>query len=348
MVPLSEVGRGATSVGKALWHARKAVTELGADKADPMLLGLAQLGRGLKRHRERALRRWADDQNFRRLLPELYPFACTKWRSPRLGVQQATHWCLLPHEVLAALGETACTEFLDHVLGSPKSWSDFWRGLAGGAAGAGSSVLTTTPAPLGAAAESEGPGPFLIPFGIHGDDAGVHAGEKVTILTWGSLTSKGPALDSRIVFTMLKASEGSGAANVEAEVYRVLAWSFRALDIGARPDTDRHGVPWPPGSQRQAVAGQPLWIRRGRPVCMRFSELRGDWKFLKEALHLQEHYLAVRVRHRCSACKWGAPCLLRELLHARPPPPHPAHARRLGGCPRARGKPNPPPSTPPL
>ncbi len=38
---------------------------------------------------------------------------------------------------------------------------------------------------------------------------------------------------------------------------------------------------------------------------MEFAEMRGDWKFLKEALHLQEHYLAVRVCHRRSACKWG-------------------------------------------
>ena len=80
----------------------------------------------------------------------------------------------------------------------------------------------------------------MIPFGFHGDDAGVHGQEQVLVITWVSVVAKLPTLDSRIVFTMLKVASIWEDDTLET-VYEVLRWSFQALSDGKFPECDHLG-----------------------------------------------------------------------------------------------------------
>ncbi len=134
-----------------------------------------------------------------------------------------------------------------------------------------------------------------------------HAGEKVLVLTWGALTSSGNALDTRIVFTMCQAAEASKGATVQGELYKVLAWSFEALHGGRRPSSDHTGATFSPNSARGRRAGSPLLTHHGEPAGANFAEVRGDWRYLKETMHLREHYGKTQVCHRCKATKKPGP-----------------------------------------
>ena len=192
-------------------------------------------------------------------------------------------------------------------------------GAAAGARAAHGGAAAVAAARGGAAAVAAAsrPGSHWIPLGLHGDDAGVAAGEKVLILTWGSLTlPKAPAFDTRIVFTMLKASEGANGATVQATAYRVLVWSFAALARGVRPTHDHDGVPFTQDHHpaRAALAGQPLTLLGGRPVHGRWHEMRGDWKFLRESLHLRQHYgCQGRMCHLCMASRTPGPDFMGDF-----------------------------------
>ncbi len=160
---------------------------------------------------------------------------------------------------------------------------------------------TTSTAPVATAPGAEEP-TLIVPIGIRGDDAGVAAGEKVLVLTWGSLTCHGGPRDSRITFSMVKGSEATRGANVQEELYKVLVWSFQRLAAGKYPAEDHTGQPFN-AQLRRELAGHALYTLQGHTVGGRFAEMRSDWKFLKESLRLEQHYGRNNVRHRCAAQK---------------------------------------------
>ncbi len=289
----SAVGAACSDVGfellRKLGQGRKSVQELcetamSSLAKDEVMQAIARLAMRPQKHWERDLHRWADTTLWRRALPELYAFKCTKSGSGRTYaiIAEAEHHCLLPHEVLGCLAARG-PELTGHVCGTPATWVRFWREAeAGGGAG---------PAPGAAAAG-------CVPLGMHGDDAGVQVGEKITVLTWGALTCPGPTWDSRILFTAVKGADDDFGATVLDEAFRVMAWSLNAAAAGVYPAMDHTGAPWASGSWRAAKAGHPLGVH-GRLV-----ELRGDWKFLRETLRLQQHYNSRgRICHLCSATK---------------------------------------------
>ncbi len=343
---LMEVGRGVSSVHRACRAARGAVDE-GSTCPD-----LAALSAMAGPQGERELQRWVMRQPWRRLLPSLYEFPCSKWRGPLRQVQPATHACLLPHEVFGTLGLAGPALFLN-LMGSRAAWAEYWAAtvgsasvdpftaasVAGAADGAAASVARAAsvagePAAGNASAASvagsaadpgrgvaAGTAPRLfVPLGLHGDDAGVAAGEKVLILTWGALTlPKAATLDTRIVFTMLKASEAGHGASVQSVAYKVLVWSFKALARGVYPECDHDGAPFGQDHhpKRARLAGQPLTLLGGQPVGGRWHEMRGDWKFLRESLHLRQHYgCKGRVCHLCHASRTPGPQYMGDFSRA--------------------------------
>jgi hypothetical protein len=79
-----------------------------------------------------------------------------------------------------------------------------------------------------------------------------------------------------------------------------LVWSLNALGEGVFPDRDHRGRKFGRDYEphRAKFAGFPL--AGGYVGC--WAELRGDWKFLKQVLKLQEHYSnRVSVCHLCKA-----------------------------------------------
>ena len=72
---------------------------------------------------------------------------------------------------------------------------------------------------------------LMIPFGFHGDDAGVQGQEQVLVITWGGVAAKLATLDTRIVYTMLKVASIVPYDTLQT-VYQVLTWSLNALSCG--------------------------------------------------------------------------------------------------------------------
>ena len=146
-----------------------------------------------------------------------------------------------------------------------------------------------------------------IPYGFHGDDAGMQGQEPVLVLNWNPLAVKHGSINNRLIFFMIKVASCTG--DTYEQIYKVLAWSLTALATGVWPTCDHLGRLFGPSHHpaRWRKAGKPL---AGGMVGV-WAEMRGDWKYLKESLHLQAHYGSIdTICHRCQASK-----LSQELLY---------------------------------
>ena len=229
---------------------------------------------------ERNLHRWASKQCWYGFLPEPFDFEI---KIKHLGGRRkgtfnvepdpvpATKSALLPHEVFHSIFKHA-PDVWEYLLGDMQPL----RGFGEAAANAGDEWYRLHPVVAGVPAE------LRIPMGIHGDDAGVHGGEQVLVISWNGVTFKRPTLDSRIVFTMLRVA--NIGPDTMTRIYEVLKWSFDALASGCFPAKDPWGKAF--GSdympERARVAGNFLAQRPdGRYYRGAFAEFRGDWKYLK-------------------------------------------------------------------
>ena len=83
--------------------------------------------------------------------------------------------------------------------------------------------------------------------------------------------------------------------------YQVYVWSLQWAGLGVYADRDHLGKLF------SATHHPARWKVAGERICgeyvAAFSELRGDWKWQKEALHLREHYNVNRMCHYCRAHK---------------------------------------------
>ena len=68
-------------------------------------------------------------------------------------------------------------------------------------------------------------------------------------------------------------------------VYKVFAWSVKALSTGTFPGADHNDVKSSKDHhpERFAKVGHDL----AGGLCGAYAEMRGDWKYLKEALYLK-------------------------------------------------------------
>jgi len=212
--------------------------------------------------------------------------------------KEAVHFCMLPHEVFFTMGNTSPELFEYLFTGGASNLQSWW----GKAALAAKEFPTRSGPWLRAArlATDNADPACVVPLGMHGDDAGGHGHEKVLVVTWGSVAVDLSTLDSRICFTMLRDSEAVAGVTRE-KFYKVLTWSFAALAAGVFPACDEEGKGFGPEHHpgRASLAGRPLH-HAFRGV---WAEMRGDWKFLKEALHLKHGYHARKCCHLCDAEK---------------------------------------------
>jgi hypothetical protein len=229
---------------------------------------------------------------WRQLLPALYTFKLDI--SVRDEISESDHSAILPHEVFHSL-YTFAPEIFRKIMGTPEDLLEFWDA----ASEVGDDWYRRHPV-VGRVE------PMLrVPFGFHGDDAGVHGQEQVLVITWGSVALKQCTFDSRIVFTMLRVASILDSATTMHTVYRVLQWSFKALSDGKFPDADHNGKLFSKAhhKHRFLMAGKDL----AGGMCGAFAEMRGDWKYLKEALHLQQYYGSRDlICHRCNVLKFSA------------------------------------------
>lgn len=246
---------------------------------------------------EARLHEWLHKAPWRKTLPELYEFDLLKaQKGPEAGTPKlARHAAILPHELFASLHAYGHPVFEGILTGGSENLQKWWAAEAENAARC--TWYDDHPARQGAPPE------LLVPVGMHGDDAGVQGQESVTVLTWGSVAVEGPTLDSRLIFCMLKESEAVKPHSLH-KVLKVFTWSLTALAAGTFPIADEEGRAFGEDHHpaRAAVAGKPL-TSDGHRGC--WAEMRGDWKFLHEALHTREFYGANECCHLCAAVKSG-------------------------------------------
>ena len=75
-----------------------------------------------------------------------------------------------------------------------------------------------------------------IPFGMHGDDAGVAGNEQILVSIWNSVAVSRATIDNRLLFTMVKVRDILKPVTLH-QIYKVWVWSLNALGGGCFPDS---------------------------------------------------------------------------------------------------------------
>ncbi len=138
----------------------------------------------------------------------------------------------------------------------------------------------------------------------------MHGGEQVTAVSWGGLCRRGSTVDTRLLFLVLKDAECVQDNRTLHRAFNVLQWSLGALVTGRHPACDELGRPFSEEHypERARLAGQPLACGpAGGPMCGAWCELRGDWKFLRDALGLVNQWRARSMCHLCGATSHSGP-----------------------------------------
>ena len=244
---------------------------------------------------ERGLQAWAHKQAWRKLLPMPYKFDLLLQVADYGTTCKITdHYALLPHEVFHSLHKYG-RQLFPALFGDEASFRKWWS-LAeevGGDWYTNHPVITEEPRPE-----------YRIPYGLHGDDAGVQGGDQVLCITWGPLAGgRKTTLDTRIAFAMVKVSQ-MFAPITNHMLFQVLRWSLDALASGEFPHEDHEGKLFSKTYEpdRFKLAGSKL--ASGLRGC--WAEFRGDWKFLKETFHFENHYnKQLQICHLCNVVKYG-------------------------------------------
>lgn len=260
--------------------------------------GVAELGGMSPKNFERDMHRWASRQAWMELLPELYSYPLRLLDSAGLAEVELPHFFILPHELFHTL-HNAGTDIFEHVFGSTQDLVSWWDG----ASASPNDWFREHPVIPCA------PPALRVPLGMHGDDGGMHGQEPVLVLSWNSVAAK-PRDWSRLLFTMVKVS--SVGKDTMHTVYDILRWSFQALADGTFPAADHAGRPFSKSYQanRFHLAGKAL----AAGIRGVWSEMRGDWKYLKEALMLKHHYgTRPRICHLCEASKAEGDCVYTDF-----------------------------------
>ena len=125
----------------------------------------------------------------------------------------------------------------------------------------------------------------VVPLQLHGDDVAVRKGLiGLTALVMSLSSPLAKAFtDLLLIISMILKGVTPDALQV---FYQSLVWSFHVVSTGKWPKVDQHGNDWPKGSYRQRLAGS--WLASGYIAFV--TDCLGDWKFVKEAWLLPQHY----------------------------------------------------------
>ena len=145
-------------------------------------------------------------------------------------------------------------------------------------------------------------GETVVPVRLYGDEAEDHKGKSSLILTWSCACCHASTLLSRFLITMLPMCDLVAEITLNV-LYEHVCWSMQVLMHGKWPHVDPYGKAWPSGSFRARLAGTPLDPLHAARAAL--GEFMGDWKFLKEALHLVQHYGTRLCCHECKAVHHG-------------------------------------------
>ncbi len=295
---LAIIGEGAGSVARMLRLAR--AIEKNCDNVPQHIKELAAITQDS--HMERALHRWVQKQPWRALLPKKFDFKvpCTY---DGIHESEMMHSCILPHELFGTLYKFKDL-FAHMFIGADGVLEAFWEHAKSSDWYKRHPVFEVSQDPT-----------HCVPIGIYGDDAGVFNNEKVLVLLWGGVVEDHPTLLSRLLFSAVQYSRVIPHKTLPA-VYKVWVWGLTCLASGEYPVCDHEGRLFSREycPDRMQLAGTRI---AGEYVGV-FSEMRGDWKYLVESLHLHNFYSTVSCCHLCRASKKNKRLLFTNFVREAP------------------------------
>ena len=229
-----------------------------------------------------------------KILPDLYPFKLVLNNIEDYGTQPGVvdHYAVLPHEVFHSLHLHA-PQLFQELFGTSDQLAEYWQHAqrTGGSWYTNHPIVASEPDPS-----------KRVPYGLHDDDAGMHGSDQTLCITWGPVAgNRRTTLDTRIAFSMIKCYNILVPATTD-EVYSVLRWSLDALGKGEFPDRDHVGTLFSKTHHPNRFRMVGHTLAGGLKGC--WESMRGDWKYLKESLGLQQHYgQPDRICHLCDARK---------------------------------------------
>jgi hypothetical protein len=169
--------------------------------------------------------------------------------------QQVPLHMFLPHEWLHCLHKANVAEEilgLDHLR-------EFWQGQSG----------EDPKLALNAFLQSEEDRVNKVPLLLHGDGGQHQKRDTLMIVSFRSILSQLPIEQSQMLLAALpkKCRVHAKSLSLDADqdtwhvIWKVLTWSFTAAWHGRHPDTNHRGEPWPAGSSRALMAGQPIFAQ---------------------------------------------------------------------------------------
>ena len=108
--------------------------------------------------------------------------------------------------------------------------------------------------------------PQVFPIGMHGDGGPFSKQDSLFSISWNSLSTVGPTLQSRFLFTTVRKSDM--VADSLDHLLKIFSWSCNVLLSGQTPHSDWNNNPQPGGGLELAGG------LRGA-IC----QVRGDWEF---------------------------------------------------------------------
>ena len=250
---------------------------------------IANIARGS--HAERDLHRWVGRQDWKTLLPDTFAFDMVISKD-QIHEDVISQKCILPHELFSSLFFNARELFSEMLSGDDDNLKDFWDDT---------SNLDPMFYRLHPVEQIRTNPNRTVPIAIYGDDSGLYQVDKFLLVLWGSPAVVNNTLDSRLFFIAVQYRWLIKDRSLE-EVYKVLHWSITCLSEGFFPECDHNGKRFDANyyPKRAALANQPLTSDYFRGA---FSEMRGDWKYQREALLLDRYYGVLQCCHLCSAHK---------------------------------------------
>ena len=156
--------------------------------------------------------------------------------------------CQFPHDILAHY--SAKPEAFKKIFGSDEDIQHFWRqkNLADPA-------FVHHPALLKEDFRSK-----CIPLKLHSDGVVMSKTESLHVVSWSSFFGSGDLLEWQVLFAAVVKSArcSKDGKDTLSEMYRCFRWSLTACLEGVHPAQDHDEKPWPRGSDRAKLAGQPL------------------------------------------------------------------------------------------
>jgi hypothetical protein len=114
---------------------------------------------------------------------------------------------------------------------------------------------------------------LTVPISWHTDGVRIFKQQKAWIYSFSSALKKGPSLESKLLFLVIRDSLLVKHDSHDA-VATIIAWVHRALAEGRFPAADASGQPWAANTREAQQAGS--LFASGR--CFAFSSFRGDWE----------------------------------------------------------------------